>query len=67
MKNRELIKHYRKLLGLSQHKLAVEIGVTTSTVSNWEQGRREPSPLALKLLKLMVERKERENDIWNSQ
>lgn len=29
----------RKRLGLTQRQLADEVGVTESTISNWEQGR----------------------------
>ena len=40
------IKNARKTLGLTQEGLAQRIGVTTSTVSKWEQGVRPVSNIA---------------------
>ena len=42
-----LLKSIRSQLGISQEKLAVELGVTFSSVNRWENGRRMPSPLAM--------------------
>jgi transcriptional regulator with XRE-family HTH domain len=33
------VAELRKLAGLTQRQLADEVGVTESTISNWEQGR----------------------------
>ena len=33
------IAEIRKQLGLTQRQLADEVGVTESTIANWEQGR----------------------------
>ncbi len=44
------IKNLRLGLGLTQEQMAAKIGVTFSTVSRWENGRGNPSPLALQRL-----------------
>ena len=36
------IRHYRELRGLTQKDLAVQIGVSNSRISNWEQGINRP-------------------------
>jgi putative transcriptional regulator len=41
----------RERLGLTQQQFAKAFGVTTATVRNWEQGRREPKGPARVLLK----------------
>ena len=33
------VAELRKLVGLTQRQLADQVGVTESTISNWEQGR----------------------------
>lgn len=43
-----LVKAVRKRLGLTQEKFASKLGVTFTSVNRWENGRAEPSPLALK-------------------
>jgi len=45
-----LIKRLRRRLGLTQEQLAHEVGVTFSTVNQWENGRRRPQPFLLRLL-----------------
>lgn len=47
-----LIKDIRKRLNLSQSDFALMIGVSLSTLQNWEQGRREPDGPAKALLKV---------------
>lgn len=42
-----MVKELRKLTGLTQEKLAVQLGVTFGTVNRWENGHVLPSPLAL--------------------
>lgn len=37
-----MLKYYRKKHGLSQEALSEKIGIPRSTLSNYEQGRREP-------------------------
>ncbi len=46
------IKAIRKKLNLSQSDFALMIGVSTSTLQNWEQSRREPDGPAKALLKI---------------
>jgi DNA-binding transcriptional regulator YiaG len=36
------VKDLRAKLGVTQHVLAVRLGVDESTVRNWEQGRNRP-------------------------
>ncbi len=43
-----LVKSIRERLGISQEKLAAQLGVTFSSVNRWENGHRRPSPLAMR-------------------
>ena len=43
-------KEIRTKLGLSQNKFATLLGISTSTLQNWEQGRRKPDGPAKILL-----------------
>ena len=43
----EMIRNLRGKLGLAQKPFAPEVGVTSSTVNRWENGRGRPSPLAM--------------------
>jgi putative transcriptional regulator len=43
-------KEIRERLGLSQNKFAKMLGISTSTLQNWEQGRRKPDGPAKVLL-----------------
>ena len=43
-------KYIREHLGLSQAKFANLLGISTSTLQNWEQGRRKPDGPAKILL-----------------
>jgi len=43
-------KKIRERLGLSQNKFAHLLGISTSTLQNWEQGRRKPEGPARVLL-----------------
>jgi transcriptional regulator with XRE-family HTH domain len=45
-----LVKSLRTHLGLTQEQFAHEVGVTFSTVNQWENGRRRPQPFLLKRL-----------------
>ena len=46
------IKAVRRKLNLSQSEFALMIGVSLSTLQNWEQGRRRPEGPAQALLKV---------------
>ena len=48
----------RGKLGLSQSKFAVILGISTDTLQNWEQGRREPTGPAKILLKIAAKHPE---------
>ena len=50
------IKRIRRRLDISQSQFALMIGVSKSTLQNWEQGRREPEGPAKALLRV-VDRK----------
>ena len=49
------IKELRQQLGLTQKRLAEELGVTLATVGRWECGLRDPSPLAVRAIELLLE------------
>jgi transcriptional regulator with XRE-family HTH domain len=56
MKDRDipaLVKRLRDGKGLTQEKLAQELGVSFSTVNQWENGHRRPHPFLLKRLEEM--------------
>jgi putative transcriptional regulator len=46
------VKAIRQRLGKSQSEFALMIGVSVSTLQNWEQGRRRPVGPACALLKI---------------
>lgn len=52
------IKDIRKKLHKSQREFALMIGVSLSTLQNWEQGRRKPVGPAKALLKVAAENPE---------
>ncbi|MGL5082029.1 MAG: helix-turn-helix domain-containing protein [Microcoleaceae cyanobacterium] len=47
----DLISTMRQRLGISQEKLAAELGVSFQTVNRWERGHTKPSHLALGAIK----------------
>lgn len=49
-----LIRALRHLTGLSQEQFAAALGVAFSTINRWENGRMQPSPLALKQIQTML-------------
>lgn len=55
-----LVKGLRERLGLTQEQFAHKVGVTFSTVNQWENGRRRPQPFLLKRL-LEMEAASRKN------
>ncbi|MGF1494017.1 MAG: helix-turn-helix domain-containing protein [Microcoleaceae cyanobacterium] len=46
-----LVATMRQRLGISQEKLAAELGVSFQTVNRWERGHTKPSHLALTAIK----------------
>lgn len=52
------IKAIREKLGVSRYEFALMIGVSVSTLQNWEQGRRQPDGPARALLKVAAENPE---------
>jgi putative transcriptional regulator len=46
------VTNVRAKLGLSQNKFAALLGISSATLKNWEQGRRQPSGAAKVLLKI---------------
>lgn len=49
-----LIKQLRQEMELTQEEFAQKCGVVFSTVNRWEKGHTRPSPMALKLIILML-------------
>ena len=45
---REKVKKVRIEIGYSQEQLARDLGVSFATINRWENGKTEPSRLALK-------------------
>ncbi len=46
----ELVKQLRERMGLTQEQFAQEVGMTFSTVNQWENGHRRHQPYLLKRL-----------------
>jgi len=58
MKNKDvsnLIKELRDKLDLTQEQFAQRVGVTFSTINNWEKGTRTPHPFLFQRLIEMAE------------
>ncbi len=45
-----MVKSLRTRLGMTQEQFAKEVGVTFSTINQWENGHRRPQPFLLKHL-----------------
>ncbi len=61
MKNKDvskLIKKLRAKLDLTQEQFAQKVGVTFSTINNWEKGNRTPHPFLFQKLLEMAEEAE---------
>ncbi len=52
------IQKLRKQYGLSQEKFATLLGISVSTLRNWEQGRRKPEGPARVLLRVAAKHPE---------
>jgi putative transcriptional regulator len=44
----------RRFVGLTQVRFAQALGISVSTLRNWEQGRRSPEGAAIALLRIAV-------------
>ena len=51
-----LIQDLRHLMGLTQEQFASTLGVTFTTINRWENAHIQPSSLALKQIKLTLEK-----------
>ena len=52
----KFIRELRLITGLTQEQFAAALGVTFPTVNRWENGRNQPSPIAMKQIeKLLLE------------
>ena len=49
-------REVRKKMGLSQEDFAHVLGISVRTLQNWEQGRRDPTGPAMKLLRIAAVR-----------
>ncbi len=51
---KDFIKESREKLGLTQMEFAVKLNVSIQTVQAWEQGIRNPRPMAIDYIKSLV-------------
>ncbi|PMB51575.1 transcriptional regulator [Fischerella thermalis CCMEE 5201] len=51
----KLVRKTRASLGLSQVKFAAMLGVSFQSINRWENGRTQPSPLALKQIEDLLQ------------
>ena len=51
MKRRKTMKEFRQSTGMSQKGFAIHFGFPVRTLQEWEQGRQNPPPYLLNLLK----------------
>jgi len=49
-----LIRELRQEMGLTQEQFAAELGVVYPTINRWENGSTQPSPMAMKLVKMKL-------------
>ncbi len=50
-----LIRELRQEIGLTQEQFAAILGFTFPTVNRWENGRNQPSPVAMKQIEKMLQ------------
>lgn len=48
----------REGMGMTQERFATALGISVKTLRNWEQGRREPSGPAMRLLEIAAKHPE---------
>ena len=46
----ERIRYYRKLKGLTQNDVAIEVGLKPAAISKYEKNLREPKPKVLRIM-----------------
>lgn len=63
----KLVRDLRSRLGLTQEKLAARLGVTYPTINRWENGRANPSPLALRQIEDLLVALGKDGDDLRSQ
>ncbi|HLL48141.1 MAG TPA: helix-turn-helix domain-containing protein [Longimicrobiaceae bacterium] len=51
-------RQIRERMGLTQEKFAAALCISVKTLRNWEQGRREPSGPAMRLLQIAAKHPE---------
>jgi DNA-binding transcriptional regulator YiaG len=49
-----MIKSIRNELRLTQEQFAQKLGVSFSTVNEWENNKRKPSPLAMRQIEMLI-------------
>ena len=60
----KFIRELRLITGLTQEQFAAALGVTFPTVNRWENGRNQPSPIAMKQIeKLLLEMGDRGQEL----
>ncbi len=53
----QLIRELRLLSNLTQEQLAINLGVTFSTINRWENGRSKPSPLGMQKIETLLQQR----------
>lgn len=61
----DIIKSIRKELGLSQEMLARDLNVSFATLNRWENGRTNPSHLAMSKIKEFAAKNKVSNEVQN--
>ncbi|MBD2461924.1 helix-turn-helix transcriptional regulator [Oscillatoria sp. FACHB-1407] len=51
----QLVRELRQLMQLTQAQFAAELGVAYETINRWENGHMQPSALALKQLRFVID------------
>lgn len=51
-----LVRELRQLMQLTQVQLAAELGVAYETINRWENGHMQPSALALRQLRSVIDK-----------
>jgi len=62
----QFIRDLRQLTGLTQEQFGLRIGVSYETVSRWENGKMQPSSLAMKqLCQVLSDLGDEGTNLWN--